>query len=313
MTALFGLAMVGTSLTAGPKVVPKISAPVVNGQCALLNCEGSNEDPQIRISADFLGMVPLFYGSYGVHFFVSNRLHLLVLALEDAGYTVDLDIGSVASMFLVDSSIGMQLSVRRTPLKGISLLGTQESILITRQGGKVLTQPCLPDEQLTPNEYYGLIKRGAEEVALNVQAAIDSGLGSPVCTLTGGRDSRMILAAVMALGRLKDVRFATTAIHQEDVDVATGLVRFFGGAYGSSVPSGYTTATSQEALQRYRSRFFGLYHELQLQGLVQPVFDAPTIRMVGGCGELYRDFYQPKFPNDSHLSFSKANIDHLVE
>ncbi len=197
----------------------------------------------------------------------------------------------------MDSVWCTQIGTRNLPIEGVTLLQPGETIDVKAGKIKVRPAPKIDWRRLEPDEYHALIEAGATEVAANVAAAVDaSQTGLLTSDLTGGKDSRIILAAIVALGRIGEARFYTQDVGDAvDVEVASGLAEYFGGKYkdadsGDQVP--LAQIPPPEVLITHRSLFFGLYHDMLLTSVRAEAPVDPWIGVGGGCGELYRDFWQ---------------------
>ena len=249
------------------------------------------------VRSDICAHHSLYYGA-GI---VTNRLHLAAIAVGR------LDLRGAFANAAFNSVICHQLSTIATPVEGVNvLLGGEEvevtNTVTTRQRDAVFPGPPTDangnPEYLTPDEYHALVEKGAEEIIANVQAILDS--GRPVlCDISGGRDSRIVLAAVVALGRIRDVVFNTKVTPNKlgDVDlaIATGLVKEFGGSYHPNPEViGWDITTPRDRLLKRRSHLFGAYHFFAKTQLntVQELAEIKGVRMLGGAGEIYRDVFQ---------------------
>ena len=249
------------------------------------------------VRSDICAHHSLYYGA-GI---VTNRLHLAALAVGT------LDLRGAFANAAFNSVICHQLSTIATPVEGVNVLLGGEEVEITntvtaRQRDAVFPGPPTDDkgnaQTLTPDEYHALVEKGAEEIIANVEAILDS--GRPVmCDISGGRDSRIVLAAVVALGRMKDVVFNTKVTPNKlgdvDVAIATGLVKEFGGSYHPNPePIGWDVSTPRERLLKRRSHLFGAYHFFPKAQLntVHALGEVKGVRMLGGAGEIYRDVFQ---------------------
>ncbi|MBE2899208.1 hypothetical protein HPC37_10655, partial [Pasteurellaceae bacterium 20609_3] len=81
-----------------------------------------------------------------------------------------------------------------------------------------------------------------------------------------------------------------------DLNIATALVKKYGGSYQERpIPIGYSLYTIDQNLERRRSQIFGTYHWITPADL-QPRYSLskiPSIRILGGGGELYREYWRP--------------------
>lgn len=249
------------------------------------------------VRTDICAHHSLYYGN-GI---VTNRLHLAAIAVGR------LNVAGAFANAAFNSVICHQLSTIATPVEGVNVLLGGEEVEVTdtvtvHRRDEVFPGPPTDDtgapRTLPPDEYHALVDKGAEEIIANVQAILDS--GRPVmCDISGGRDSRIVLAALAALGRTGDVIFNTKVTPNKlgdvDVDIATGLVREFGGRY-PPLPDiiGWEVVTPRQRLIKRRSHLFGAYHffpKTQLNS-IHGIAGVTGVRMLGGAGEIYRDVFQ---------------------
>lgn len=228
---------------------------------------------------------------------VTNRLHLAALTGRA------LDYGSAFSSTYANHMFSYQFAVFDTPVSGVRMLAAGDIVRIA----DVITVKSNNTASFgvaSPTEYWKLIDAGVREIVGNVNAVVDSGY-PVICDLSGGRDSRLLLAALIVSGRVSDVAFNTHTndpSRSSDLDIATGLVREFGGNYQQSSPvMGYAVEEVSSAFLRRRSQLFGSYHYIVKSELNQvvPIARSNSVRMLGGCGELYRDYYQTFFASVS--------------
>lgn len=277
----------------GPAVLARFPEDPGTGMFNLL----SFWPDKTSVRTDICAHHSVYYGA-GI---VTNRLHLAAIAVGR------LDTAGAFANAAFNSVICHQLSTIATPVEGVNVLLGGEEVEITdnvtaRQRDEVFPGPPTDANgnpgYLTPDEYHALVEKGAEEIIANVQAILDS--GRPViCDISGGRDSRIVLAAVVALGRMKDVVFNTKVTPNKlgdiDVAIATGLVKEFGGSYHPTPETiGWDVGTPRDRLLKRRSHFFGTYHffpKAQLNS-IHAIGEVKGVRMLGGAGEIYRDVFQ---------------------
>ncbi len=294
-----GNAVLDGRFVIGPCALATPPGSVGAGTCCVIEL-GPGET---RIRTDPFGLQPLFHGAN----LVTNRLHLAALAVGK------LDTTAALAIVHSDNTFCEQFGVVRTPVAGVSLLLVHERLSVGDRV-RVESEP-LDDlyELRSPAEYQKLIARGAEEVLESVRALLDAGCHVS-SAITGGRDSRVILGALVALGRVRDVSFRTQDIGR-DLDLGTGLVNRYGGSYQSNLEQDYLTYTLEERDVGRRSQIFGAYHLLKPAHLAK-VIAAPRVHhiaMNGGCGELYREFYQKAFPPEfSSSPYTREGVSRML-
>lgn len=273
-----GFAIINGALLIGPTAVDQ---PPTGGLFEFLDLS----DPlKARISGDFACTRPIFYSDK----LVTNRLHLAAV-VEDA-----IDETVTRAMLFSDYAFSQQLSTTRTPVANTRLLLGHQHVEVTDRINVVSASQDDQFEILSPAEYHALIERGAEEIQANVAAVLNSGF-SLRGLITGGRDSRVVFAALASLGAVEDVSFLTSDVGR-DVEIATGLVRRYGGRYGfPEVAPRVRPAVECDHIRR--SQKFGCYHIVASWEHNPIAYDVvkPDIILGGGFGELYRGFYQSGF------------------
>lgn len=272
------------------------------GTCCILTRSGGG----IAIHPDLQGLYALYVGPD----FITNRLHLAALLQRELD-----DAPAIAPFFNNQQIYWDQPTMFETGIAGVSLVAPFRSFVATIGGIETLTTDRFSYRELEPQDYWELVERGAEEICANVGATLDSG-HTVVADITGGQDSRILLGALIALGRVDEVIFNTTetpnAYGKADMVVGSGLVREFGGSYDFEPDAaGFAEIGMDEAWELRRSRLFGSYH------FVRPTFMAPgrrinaqpIIRIGGACGEIYRNAFSgmaTRFPDQRPLSATQA-------
>lgn len=269
---------------------------------------------EVTITSDPFGMAPVFYSDE----LVTNRLHLAALVKRE------IDPKNAASVLFNTGGFSFNLNTFKTPVVGVKSIPVRCVVSVDVRGVHLDVADDEDEfQELDPADYHKLIEAGAAELVDNVSAFIDSGF-YPVADLSGGRDSRMVFGAIIAAGRVGEVKFhtspnPTTPGLQKDLEIATGLVDYYGGSYqGMPRAIGYSSNSLSDNLKRRRSQVFGTYHWL-LPADVQPVLgytDLKVLKIVGGGGELYRDYFQPnhffeEVPSETPYSAEllKANLE----
>lgn len=299
-TLLSGVGLLDDKLIVGPAALDEMPRRLSAGKFAVLDFK----DDVTGIRTDLLGMLPIFFGEN----LVTNRLHLAALVKGQ------LDAAAALAVVHSENTFCQQFGVVRTPVAGVSLLLSHQHLRVGHQVQVINEGAEESYEVIAPGEYRLLIRRGVDEILGNVRAILDSG-NHVVSALTGGRDSRMVLGALIALNRVRDVTFRTHDIGK-DVDVATGLVKRFGGSYHGEVERSvnYVIQSLDQRQMARRSQLFGAYHMVKASQLwtvqLSPV--PRSIQMDGGCGELYRDFYQTRFPKAQLGGYSREAVEEML-
>lgn len=282
-----GLGVIDGKFRCGPFPVHAMPQSLGAGTYALVDVKHDSA----HVSTDPFGMCPLYYAGD----LVTNRLHLAAMTKGR------IDTNNTLSCFYNEGGFAFNSNTFRTPVEGVKILPASFDITVTSRGVAARESFSFgeSDEELEPVQYWDLIHRGANEIVDNVTAIVDAGL--PVFSdITGGRDSRVVLGALVAAGRQADVIFNTIANPttpglQRDLDIGTGLVKHYGGSYSRhNEVLGYSHFTVDQHMMRRRSQVFGTYHWI-VPSDVRPLSEltsSPTIRLLGGGGELYDDRFR---------------------
>lgn len=284
---LIGLGVLDGQLMVGPRRLREMPSRLGAGSYTIVELSSH----AAVVQPDLFGMNTTYY-SDGL---VTNRLHLagLVSRMVDAERAL--------SVTYNDGGFSFSFNTFTTPVREVALLPAGARVEVGAGGLRVVQEETTHDfGTLEVDDYWTLIERGAQEVVDNVTAVVDSGL--PVfADITGGRDSRVVFGALVAAGRQHEVIFntianPTTAGLQADLEIGTGLVSLYGGAYSERPRAvGYAQHSIDQNLVRRRSQVFGAYHWITPSD-VRPyasLTKTPMIRMLGGGGELYRDYWKP--------------------
>jgi hypothetical protein len=241
----------------------------------------------IELVADELGTIPTYYAQTTKGPMASNSIRLIALAMKAAGVPVRLSLGSIASTWFTPAYFTSTQVSEETYVSGVfvGLLGQR---IIFREGHMTTTPPVKP--QGTPpkiEEYRFLIDQGVEEIRENVIACVNSGF--PVgSTLTGGRDSRLVLGALLSLGRERDVCFSTQDVNEDDTRISTALANYYGLSFEQSPDHvDFVGRSLERDLEMFTLANMGA-KTLYKKATVNAVSDETAVRFVGGSGEFYR-------------------------
>ncbi|GEM_PF-3783308 len=298
---LSGSAVIDGQLLTGP-----CEATGLQAQQLAQQQETSGSFVVIKISEDEVVVGTDSFGLSQVYFYeAKNNIILgnnsfLVGALVNALYgNSTLDVTALAAQWVFPNAFGVQLNTPRLPLTGLTLLRESQYLRINTRGWHVeqqddcgLGQGKKFEHSIGDREYWQLVERGAEEILANVNAVIESHVyDRTVVNITGGRDSRLILAAVACLGKAKSVVFKTRFSSQREDDIATGLVAYIGGQYDDYAASREYEVDPVEAIKKQLYFKAGLYHDVKFPRSGVDLTQSNSARLIGGCGEIYRTFY----------------------
>lgn len=306
-----GMACLDGDMILGPKGLDlrshrdaRISSEA-NGQFVAVEIR---DDRCVKVIADYFGLTPVFYVMDGANLSVSNRIHILVEYLKQSGKKISPSLQSLAANWFAEYSFGYQQTTSETLISGIRLMQPNEYAILDGNIAEIKRNEFKPYEIKSESDYQDIIREGAKEIQNNVLSAVNSDIRT-VATLTGGKDSRAVMAAIVSLGLQKDVPFLTHKIVEKDSELSSGLVRYFGAHYDVGCGNfSQCRLDIRESISAHRSLFWGSGHDYRAN---RSFFssDVPEFRMIGGCGELYRGFYQNRHPEElMKAAFSRQSV-----
>jgi hypothetical protein len=259
-STFLGVGLADGRFVIGPAEIDDVEPIKVIGTCCVL----SKGRDGVTIRPDFHGLYALYSGAD----FVTNRLHLAALLSGKMD-----EISTVAPLYNNNLIFWDQATTWDTCVDGVKLAPPFSEF--KAYGGQVVRKDIARFDYgiLEPDEYWDLVSKGASEIRDNVEAVLNSGYRI-LCDITGGQDSRILLGAIVSLGRIRDVSFHTKETKDQwgkaDLAIGSGLVKEFGGTYEfESNTIGYKKISLTDAWELRRSRLFGSYH------FVRPAVLAP--------------------------------------
>ena len=241
------------------------------------------EDGDADVVQDVLGAAHVYYGERDGLIAVSNRSVLVALAL----YRGQLPAPSHASLGWLLTNLG-------APFRGVSLWDEitclpLEARLSLRAG--VLTQHDEPQDahaqRRSWDEHYEALCRRAAQIKRLPDASCRMGL-------TGGKDSRLVLAGLIGAGALERVDHAYLRALPEhpDVKVARQLAERYGLRFELLAPPSLSDEPLLERLDRHLFLTEGLVNAWDLKAERSR---EPQINLHGNFGEVFRGKLKPYF------------------
>lgn|GEM_PF-7051212 len=253
----------------------------------------------MELVADNLGNIPLYHSSTPRGALASNSIRLIALALKELGLPVKLSLESIATTWFTNHVFGSTQVSKETYVEGVEMCLIGQRVRFDARGMSV-TDAVLPEtEPLGPGEYRHLLDKGIQEIRESHIGLFNTDR-TIVSTLTGGRDSRMMLAALLSLGRESDVYFRTTPNDDDDVRISTGLANYFGLSYAPG--DGAVKAEHRsydEDLRRHSMMHMGAKSLFVPMATSHSAMDGTlSLTLVGAGGELYRSLHTKRFGPD---------------
>lgn len=260
----------------------------LDGSYVLIRRRGKS----VEIGTDYNGHGKLFLYRSGRYWAVSNSFFSLVEHVRTQSYPVTLDLAHLSS-FHVKNTMGVQLLSLRTAVREIELVPTHR-ILRLEDGN--LTSTIRPESEIDQaHSYDEALARFLAEWTSRIVTLINCP-AKLVCDITGGLDSRSVLAIVLAAGKkardptLSRVHFNSNASQTEDFAVAQELAKASGVKLGGGTNLfSDRRPTGEEAYRRWQQLYLGTYTLLFTPNLDMP---KDLFWMGGEGGESVRTFYK---------------------
>lgn len=281
------------------------------GFCAIF----ANER-ELRISTDIFGMFGLYYAFGKDYAVVGTRFYDVVRALKAIGVPLSLDERAVASTLMPIGRFFEQATSPRTFSEEIKFLPVGHAIVFSKGTASLKNIGVI--ERIRDGNgatYAELLREGAKGVARHVLAAFNQSHAMLGMGLSGGYDSRVLLAAMLHLGLENHDRvYIDSKIqprHVDDLRVAKRIAGYYGFEVNRRYPSAHHFARFGRRIERldpasaideFRRTHGPNYHIAFLQELAYSDWTLST-RLTGGGGEIYRDFYKQDFPQPNVTTF----------
>lgn len=240
---------------------------------------------------DNTGQELVFYYAGDDGWAVSNSFKALVEHLSSHGVSLTVNHASLFN-FQGVHSFCEALTTDDTTVNEIRLLGCDEQIEIDqRLGFSVVKSRLDTGEEI---DLSSEISRYVEQWKARLSALVeDLPSGAVACDLTGGVDSRLVLALLVAAGcDLKKINFVSNPLAKEDFSVASALADSFGFSLNKDVGRRYQGISSGEKLDLTLYSSLGVYHGFYVPRVQQ--VGEQAVHLHGGGGGLFRKVYNPE-------------------
>lgn len=170
----------------------------------------SDMDGNITIRRDQFGVYPIWSGQIGQYFAVSNNVHAIAQLRKALGFPVERNAIHIASELAFENGLWGS-----SCYSNIQILPADEHIEIS-YGGIEKFLRTTPWFYNSPQKYEELLDQAVEELKENVIAIANAPFSHRISDLTGGYDSRLIAAAIMATGTKDEFGFFTSGVNTGD-------------------------------------------------------------------------------------------------
>lgn len=240
---------------------------------------------------DNTGQELIFYYSSNDAWAVSNSFKALVEHLSSHGVALTINYASLLP-FQAGHSFCEALTTDDTTVNEIQLLGCDELIEVDeKEGLRVVKRGSDYEKKVDLSsaltEY---VKKWQSRLFSLVEGLPN---GSVTCDLTGGVDSRLVLALLVSSGcDLKKINFVSNPLAKEDFPVACSLAEAYGLHLNELGGGEFQEIGSDEKLDLSLYSSLGVYHGFYVPRVRRQGEEA--VHLHGGGGGLFRKVYNPE-------------------
>ena len=269
----------------------------------------SVEPQRVSIASDPLSVYPLWYWQSGDLFVCSNNAHLIRTVLAEVGIQLQKDAGFFAWQLIFQNGVADSTGyegVRWTPFGHCVTISSGEGgvdVAMEPLEASSVERLYRPDQ---PTD--ALIDQAQAEISENVIALSSGDFRMRVCDLSGGLDTRVMVAAVLGHGLEGKFGFNTAGTRSTPDGNVAALVRARYGlrhsVYVSSPQRDDPAFTTQ--LRSMLFRTYGCFGQLTSTGLGLRS-DRRMLHLNGGCGETLRGPYSAGLAENTSALDSRIN------
>jgi hypothetical protein len=244
------------------------------------------------IESDYLGLEPIFYFTLDNIVLVSNSFEILLNYVRSRNFALTLNL-SILKLHLMTSQITMQVTSSSTIYDEIKIAPTNSSLVIS--GTRLIVKRDAFMSELSNYSYEKLVLRGCEHIASLLNELKDE-FSSMILSLSGGRDSRAVLAALRyCFGERFDnfvqVRTGTDAHQDIDRYVVDKLANKFNFPVNQEplrIKREWKGLDANSALLRWAMGSNGIYYNYDCS--INYYQDPSLISLRGGQGNAAGDY-----------------------
>ncbi len=248
------------------------------GEFALVDVQDTGE---VIAFGDFLGARHLYYAEKSGRFIISNRAMLVSAALELGEPILE---PLHLSWFMC--SIACQFA-NETVWRGVKILGAGE-VLRFKDGRFRIEPSTINVEESQPWDFHW------DQLCARVASLVRRGALPSRVAVTGGKDSRLVLAALIGSGSIAEIDTAYLRISEghPDLLVAQDLCRHYSIPFERLEASDESSYSAEYLLDRHNFQTEHALHAWDLKGYENRPRE---IGLHGNYGEIYRSHANLKF------------------
>jgi len=261
-------------------------------------------DDKIMLSNDFMGMCQWYYYKSDNKIFVAaTSYHLLLLLLKNYGIEMRLNIKKVsAGMAFLDQS-SQNSFTEEMDVENCFELPPDRKIVIDKTKGVSFENTTLYKaihfpEPYNEASYENFLFQAKDDIIANVRAVLEhSRFENVICDLTGGLDSRMVVAAAtnLPVSLTKKIKIYSNKVNIENYKIARSIVNACGLKWADELSKIKTIENygliNGKMHQVFQSCFMGTHYNTPYAITSNSGYYPNVINLTGGCGEaVYRNF-----------------------
>jgi len=290
--------------------------PGQDGTYVILRSSGN----ETVVGTDFSGYFKLFLYEHPNGWALSNSLIDLARFAAGKGLPVTIDEAHLASFFIRDS-FGQQLTSLHTSVKEIRLVPSMMEVVITRSisGAEISLRPTSMTLRMASQSDYATVFSDFVRLWIGRMATILQSDLRIQCDLSGGRDSRAVLALIIAAskrfgGDLQKVGIQSNPKAVADRAAANRITEEYGLSFRARGPiRRLEPLATERGYEKWKSLCLGVYAPIYFP---QWNRSSTSVNFSGGGGETHRRFYENASPEgllDEHRRFipSRALFEQL--
>ena len=254
-----------------------------DGRFSYFEQDGANA----RAFTDFMGQDIIFFYCSDAHWAVSNSFLYLAEFLAAKGVELTVRVPSLVAP-LYSNSFTQQLVSDRTGIAQIRMLAAHQKFVVANGKVQILNRTNPIPSRISKNEYTDLLVQYAEKWVARTNALLTEFPNTTKVDITGGRDSRLILALISAgHDDLSKINFSSNKTQTRDFEVAQSLSSRFGFEIRNPrIP--IARASNEAMFELWKYGNLGIYYPVYLAGSTQP---ASTLHFHGAGGGCLREVY----------------------
>ncbi|WP_155848082.1 hypothetical protein [Advenella kashmirensis] len=242
---------------------------------------------------DYMGQDIIFFYRSEEHWAASNSFLFLAEFLAAKGVKLTVRAPSLVAP-LYPNSFTQQLISDRTGIAEIRMLPAHQKIEVVNGNFRVINRINPIPSKIGKSEYRDVLIQYAEKWVARTHALLAEFPNTTKVDITGGRDSRLILALICAgHDDLSNINFSSNKAQAEDFKVAQSLSTRLGFEIRNpKIP--IARASNEAMLDLWKYGNLGIYYPVYFAGSTQP---ASTLHFHGAGGGCLREVYGDNLVN----------------